>query len=212
MKRATSDPSSRWSRSLRAVGVILALVGAAGVMGGASCSVRSGCDDDDWDDDDDCWDDDDDGWDDDDDGFFSAFQPGGASRSESAIDWTLHDYQRVDAAEPGAAPVAGLLSIRGFSLSSKLGPGVHGDDDVIRFTDRVLHGNDPLFALPADAGQLVFDHLDHQPDFTLAVWRQELAAADGSARRVRDATLTFVLDLHGRLIEVQNLTRHVAPQ
>jgi len=55
------DGGSRWLRRLlRSLSIVAVLIGAAGVMGGASCSVN--CDDD-------CWDDDDDGW-------FSALQPG----------------------------------------------------------------------------------------------------------------------------------------
>ncbi len=203
------DGGTRWLRRLvRSLSIVAVLIGAAGVMGGASCSVD--CDDDDcWDDDDDDWDDDD--WDDDDDGWAASLFGSGGSVPAAPVDWTLRDFQRVDAQEAGAAPAAGLLSIRGFSLSSKLGPGIHGDDAVIRFTDHVLRGNDPLFALPEGAGRIVFSHLDPEQDFTLVVWRQELERPDGTIVRPRDATLTFVLDLHGRLIEVQNLTRHVVP-
>ncbi len=198
-----------WWRTLAKLAV---LVVAAGAMGGASCTVRGGCDDDYYDDDDDGWfDDDDDGWDDDDDdcdddddGFSSSAGAGGAPR---AVDWTLRDYQQIDAQGPDAAPIAGLIAIKGFSLSSKLGPGVFGDPQIRLFTQQVVDGNPQLFALPPEAGTLRFDTIDHEEHFILVRWVQEQLGGDGVAQRRPGATLTFVLDLRGKLVEVQNLTK-----
>lgn len=195
----------RWITNTARVALLIA---AAGSLGGAHCTVRAGCDDDDlFDDDDDDWDDDDDDCDDDD-GWSTAAEPGAP---DPAVDWTLREYQLLESAEPGRAPAANLLSIRGFSLSRKLGPGVFGDPELTLFAGNVLHHNPQLFALPEGAGQLRFDGIEHQEHFILVHYAQELVHPDDTATRVADASLTFVIDLHGRLIEVQNLTWHELP-
>ncbi len=186
---------------------LLVIVLAAGVLGGARChAFRDCCDDDDRsnDDDDSC-----DCNDDDDDGFFSstAVPTAGGEAGREAIDWKLHEYQLLVGTEPGAPAVAGLIDIRGFSLSRQLGPGVFGNAEIQLFTGNVLHGNQELFALPAEAGRLRFDAIDHQEHFILVSYVQERVSAEEIATLVPDATLTFVLDLHGRLIEIQNRTR-----
>lgn len=198
----------------RTLAKVAVLVLAAGALGGASCSVRTGCDDDYYDDDDDGWfDDDDDGWDDDDDdcddddGSSSAAGAGGADGAKRAVDWTLRDYQQIEAQEPDAAPIAGLIAIKGFSLSRQLGPGVFGDPQIRLFTEQVVAGNPQLFALPPEAGTLRFDAIDHEEHFILVRWVQEQIGADGVARLRPSASLTFVLDLHGKLVEVQNQTK-----
>ena len=196
----------------RTLAKVAVLVLAAGALGGASCSVSTGCDDDYYDDDDDGWfDDDDDGWDDDDDdcdddddGSSSA---AGAGRAKGAVDWTLRDYQQIEAQEPDAAPIAGLIAIKGFSLSRQLGPGVFGDPQIRLFTEQVLSGNPQLFALPPEAGTLRFDAIDHEEHFILVRYAQERIGGDGVAQLRPGATLTFVLDLHGKLVEVQNQTK-----
>jgi hypothetical protein len=205
--------SERTRQLLRAAGVLAALVAGAGVMVGSNCTVAvTTCfdDDDDADDDDDdsdgdCFDDDD--WDDDEDVFVAS---NGTLQRRLPIEWTLRDFALLEADEPGAAPAAVLLEIRGFSLGSKLGPGVYGDAEIRRFTELVLRANPALFELPEGAGQVRFDGIDHQEHFILVRHVQELVSEDDLATLLPDAAITFVLDLHGRLIEVQNTTRHDA--
>jgi len=213
VKRGESGLSERLRRLLWAAGVVAALVAGASVMVGSSCTVAvTTCfdDDDDWDDDDDdsdgdCFDDDD--WDDDEDMVVAA---NGRLQRRVPIDWTLREFALLEADDPGAAPAAVLLEIRGFSLFSKFGPGVYGDAEIRRFTELLLLGNPALFELPEGAGRLRFDGIDHQEHFILVRHVQELVSDDDLASVVPDAAITFVLDLHGRLIEVQNTTRHDA--
>lgn len=221
MKQGKRGLSERWRWLLRSAGMVAALVAGAGVMVGSNCTVAvSTCfdDDDDSDDDDEGSDDDDDGgsdddcfddddWDDDED--FSVASNGRLQR-RLPIDWALREFALIEADDPRAAPVAVLLEIHGFSLGSKLGPGVHGDAEIRRFTELVLLGNPALFELPDGAGRLRFDGIDHQEHFILVRHVQELVSDDDVATPLADAAITFVLDLHGRLIEVQNTTRHDA--
>ncbi len=207
MERGSSGLMSAARAMFGTVGRVAVLVLAAGALGGASCSVRSGCDGDDddfFDDDDDGFDDDDDDCDDDDDGFFAA---AGDRRHGQPVDWTLREFQQIESHDPDAAPIAGLIAIKGFSLSSKLGPGVFGDPQIRLFTQQLLDKNPSLFALPDGVGALRFDTIQHEQHFILARWVQERPGDDGVARIVPGAVVTFVLDLHGKLVEVQNLTK-----
>ena len=218
MKQGAKGLSERTRQLLRAAGAVAVLLVGGGVLVGSSCTVAAKTcfdDDDDSDDDDDGSDDDDDGGDDDcfddddwdDDEDFSVAANGRLQR-RLPIDWTLRDFALIEADLPGAAPAAVLLEIRGFSLGSKLGPGIWGDAEIRRFTELVLRGNPALFELPAGAGQLRFDSIDHQEHFILVRHVQERVSDDDLATLLPGAAITFVLDLHGRLIEVQNTTRH----
>jgi len=190
-----------WMRGLKVVAPTVALALATGILTGGSCRYSS-CDDDDdsWDDDDDCYDDDDD-----DDGWSSSTaRPG---EEAGAIDWLLRDYLLIPTNEPGAHPVSSVISIRGFSLAGKLRPGIYGDPELQQFTANVLHANVDLFALPPGQGRLRFDSIEHTSDFALVTYVQELVDGRDVATVVPGAALTFVFDLHGRLIEVDNSLR-----
>jgi len=197
----------------RIVGAAAVLVAAAGVLGGASCRVRSSCDDDDgFDDDDDAFDDDDDDCgDDDDDGFFSSTDAEGTAALGPEVDWTLREYRLSESDDLGAHSVSSLSAIRGFSLTSKLGPGVFGDAELTAFTANVLKTNEALIGVAPEHGRLRFDAIEHQQHFTFVNYAQELVDERDVATAVPGALLTFVFDLHGRLIEIDNATRIDVP-
>ena len=194
---------------------VVALAGS--VLAASGCYVVVCDDDEDWDDDDDshdddddCYDDDDDGSDDDDDGSSSSAESQGA---DDDAEWKLLEYGLVPSQEPGAHAVQCLIDIRGFSLRSKLGPGVYGDDEIRNFTGKVLQANAELLVPPAEQGRLRFDSIDHQQSFILVSYVQELVRGglvEGEAEiatLVPGATLVFILDLHGRLIEIDSTLR-----
>ena len=214
MERLLGSFFRRWSRGLQITGTVAALSLMTGVLTGGGCYVSS-CDDDDddWDDDDfdddgddddDCWDDDDSDDDDDDDAGGSSLD----ATAEASVDWQLRDYRLIPEEEPGAHPVRSLVSIRGFSLTSKLGPGIYGDPELQHFTSEVLRANEELIGLPDGPGRLRFDAIEHPASFMLVTYVQELVDLERDvATVVPGAALTFVFDLHGRLIEIDGTLR-----
>jgi hypothetical protein len=202
MRRTSGAELSPWWRGLRLLAALAVLVVAAGVLGGASCSTR--CDDDDSTDDDDDCDDDDDSWDDDDDSLSTS---GDEDASAASADWLLREFRVIPSQAPGEHPVQGVAAIRGFSLAAKLGPGVYGNAELELFTANVLHANQDLIGVQARHGRLRFDSIEAARDYTFVRYAQELVDETDAATLVPGAWLTFVFDLHGRLLEIDNATR-----
>ena len=188
------QPGTRALRLLKTVGMIGGLLLLTEVLGGSWGCVVSSCNHDDCSHDDCSHDDDDDS---------SSSQ----AQAKPAVDWTLRECKVLPADERGAHPVRSVIDIRGFSLRSKLGADVFGDAEIQQFTSQLLHANEALIGLPEGPGHLRFDAIDHQPGFIRASYVQELVDERDVATLLPGAALRFVLDLQGRLIEIDGSLR-----
>lgn len=211
-----SDPLKRPGRTglaLRALVLLLPLVGA---LVQSSCWVYvDDCDDDD----DYCYDDDDDDFDDDDDDFDLTADGGGGPGTHDGGAAPLPDadaglrlvtYEMIPSDEPGAHPVRRLVAIEGVSM--RVAPPATPDESALAaFTKLVLFENWDLIGLPAAAGLLEFDGATFPEGEMRVRYAQRpsplgvVSGFDGSTGS--GGAMTFVFDRLGNLVEIDNATR-----
>ena len=124
----------------------------------------------------------------------------------SAEAYRLTRFDLVEGADGWGHPVAALRRVQGVNVNDLWAPPRLEGAAFRAFTAELLAAN-PFLDLPAGAGHLVFAESWIGGELVVVRWRQEVTDLERSRLAAPPGELSFVFDLFGNLLQVENTTQ-----